>query len=242
MLSTLRAEVFFLLTTCLLTTATVNAAGKGQGAIVIRDKAPVYVHSTGEKTENIGDRGDAVGGVTTMGLHEEYLFEKENGRVHVVYYVPNKEGKGLVRTAWMDPADLATFLYDCGCGNLKGKECAPYVMSGFKYKWNPCFEEARDKKLEELKTKWAETPPAGSAAQGTAGSVVPKPPAEKPLTNDDVIALIKAGLGDDLTITKISQAPSEALDVSTEGLVALKKSGANKPIIDAIMKRVAARK
>lgn len=64
---------------------------------------------------------------------------------------------------------------------------------------------------------------------------------EKPLTNDDVIALAKAGLGDDLVVSKVQQAPKETLDVSTDALIALKKAGLAKPIIDAMLKRVAQR-
>lgn len=64
---------------------------------------------------------------------------------------------------------------------------------------------------------------------------------EKALTNDDVIALAKAGLGDDVVVSKVQQAPKEALDVSTDALIALKKAGLSKPIIDAMIKRVAQR-
>ncbi|MGH9441432.1 MAG: hypothetical protein ACRD16_04095 [Thermoanaerobaculia bacterium] len=59
----------------------------------------------------------------------------------------------------------------------------------------------------------------------------------KPLTNADVTALASAGLGDDVIIAKIQQAPKEALDVSTDGLIALKKAGVSKTVIEAMIRR-----
>jgi hypothetical protein len=64
---------------------------------------------------------------------------------------------------------------------------------------------------------------------------------EKPLANADVIAIAAAGLGDDVAISKIQQAPKEALEVSTDALIALKRAGVSKPVIDAMIKRVAQR-
>jgi len=64
-----------------------------------------------------------------------------------------------------------------------------------------------------------------------------EPTSEKPLTNDDVLAMVKAGLGDELTISKIKDAPSVDLDVSADALIRMKKEGASKAVIDAMMKR-----
>jgi len=52
---------------------------------------------------------------------------------------------------------------------------------------------------------------------------------EKPLTNDDVLAMIKAGLGDDLVIAKINSARELNLDVSPETLIKLKKKASARP-------------
>jgi hypothetical protein len=60
---------------------------------------------------------------------------------------------------------------------------------------------------------------------------------EKPLTDDDVLAMVKAGLGDELTISKIKQAPDVNLDVSADALIRLKTGGASKAVIQAVMKR-----
>ena len=60
--------------------------------------------------------------------------------------------------------------------------------------------------------------------------------AEKPLTNDDVVAMIKAGLGDDLVISKISSARDLALDTSPQALISLKKSGISKAVLDAMIR------
>ena len=61
---------------------------------------------------------------------------------------------------------------------------------------------------------------------------------EKALTNSEVIALVKADLGDDVVIAKIRDATAESLDVSTDALVTLRKAGVSKPVIQAIMDRV----
>lgn len=77
-------------------------------------------------------------------------------------------------------------------------------------------------------------------------SAVGQPPGassaeERPLSNQDVISLARAGLGDDVVVAKIRQAAKESLDVSTEKLIALKKAGLTKPVIEAMVKRVAQR-
>jgi hypothetical protein len=65
---------------------------------------------------------------------------------------------------------------------------------------------------------------------------------EPPLTNADVIALQKAGLPEQVIVSKIQQAPSEALDVSTSALLALKENGLTKDVIAAMLTRVNQRK
>lgn len=64
---------------------------------------------------------------------------------------------------------------------------------------------------------------------------------ELPLTNEDVLALSRAGLGDEVVLSKIRQAPRETLDVSTEALLSFKKAGLPRPVIDAMIKRVGER-
>lgn len=87
-----------------------------------------------------------------------------------------------------------------------------------------------------------DTPPIpqqGTADQRTVRTAAAAPIAanEKALTNADVVSLVKVGLGDDLITAKIKSAPAVAFDVSTEGLVALKKGAVSNAVIDAIMKR-----
>ena len=74
-----------------------------------------------------------------------------------------------------------------------------------------------------------------SAARGSRGS------GEMALTNDDVVTMLEADLGDDLVIAKIQQAPQEALNVSPEALVRLKKQGVPKAVLDAMLKRASPR-
>jgi len=79
------------------------------------------------------------------------------------------------------------------------------------------------------------------AAVTALGLAAEQPKVEKPLTNGDVVELSNSHLGDDIVVAKVRQAPSETLDVSTDALVALKKSGVSNAIIDAMLKRVALR-
>lgn len=60
---------------------------------------------------------------------------------------------------------------------------------------------------------------------------------EAPLSNKDVIKLAKLGLGDDVVIAKIKQAPDVLFDLSTDGLVQLKQAGVSGSIIAAMLER-----
>lgn len=124
--------------------------GKGQGAIVIRQDAPFYKNSRGPAIHGKMDKGEPVGGVQTLArMVESYQFEEEHGRAHVLALGTS----GYSYLGWMDPADLSPyFTYECGC-ELKDAKCSPHVFVGGvgKKKWNICFEEARDRKLAELK-------------------------------------------------------------------------------------------
>ena len=226
-----------------------RAQGKGDGGIVLRDGAPVYRGSTKELIEATLNRGDAVAGITTEGIFgNSYQFEEEDGRIHVLYFRSGTpvEG-GSYYTAWMNPSDLARFTYDCGCDHESEPNCRPFSSRWMKFRWNTCFGESRDSKLAQLKPAWG-----GESASAAANGVVAPPaqapsqitqaPTEKPLTNADVVALIKLDLGDDLVISKIQQAPLEALDVSTDALIKLKGEGASKTVLDAMIKRASQRK
>ncbi len=174
-----------LATLCLAALASplLAAGGRGQGAIVIRDDAPVYADSRGDKVEWKLKRGDAVAGYMTEVLHVTWQLDEVDGRVHVFYFkATEQKGAFVDRTAWMDPKDLSRFTYDGSCGprNYPG---APYSVKGFGNKqWNPCFEEARDAKLDVLLPLWAQAdaaaksapvPATTSAAPTTPASSVP---------------------------------------------------------------------
>jgi hypothetical protein len=66
-------------------------------------------------------------------------------------------------------------------------------------------------------------------------------PAQKPLTNEDVLTMVQAGLPPDVVIEKI-KASKTAFDTSTEGLVALKKAGVGGDIIRIMVNPAAAAK
>jgi hypothetical protein len=234
-------------------TSSALAAGKAQGGCVVRDTdrdgpAPIYRSEDGDKVEAWAMRGDCFGGISTVGLTRQYQFEHKNDRLHILYLTKGVKSPlkivnpGMESTAWINASDVETFLYECGCGFGEGRECGPTALEGFIDRtWNVCFQEARDKKLAELKLRWtqgAAPQPAGVAADTTVETPASsKAPLEKPLTNDDVIFMLKADLGDQLTIEKIRQAPVTRFDVSAEGLVKMKKDGASKAVIDAVLKR-----
>jgi hypothetical protein len=77
---------------------------------------------------------------------------------------------------------------------------------------------------------------AGTLFQ-TAGSSVPAPKKEAPLTNADIIKLTKLQLGDDVIIAKIKQAGAASFDLSTDGLVQLKQSSVSGKVISAMLER-----
>jgi len=56
--------------------------------------------------------------------------------------------------------------------------------------------------------------------------------------NDDVLALLKAGLGDSVVIAKIRQAPDVDFKLETDDLVRLKNGGATPDVISAMLARV----
>jgi hypothetical protein len=122
--------------------------GKGQGAIVVRDGAPVYEDESSTEVIRTLKRGDAVAGLHRVAIVFQYEFVEENGRVRVIYPV---KGKSKAESGWMDPDDLSTFTYSCGCED----ECIPWSASFGPTRYNPCFQEARDEKLDKLRAIWA---------------------------------------------------------------------------------------
>lgn len=223
--------------------------GIGEGGIVNRDGAIIYKSSNGPTAE-IADlpRGFAVGGITSTFSTTIYQFEEEEGRVHVTYMTMNDNGeqKSLAKVGWINRADLDQFTYECGCETGNQTKCSPKVRSGFaSFTWNACFKEGMSKKSAELKTKWDKETglsiPPSSQTSAAGGSNVAAS-SEKPLVNDDIVALAKAGFGDELIVSKIQQTPRESLDVSVDTLIRLKTEGVSKNILDAMVKRAGQRK
>jgi hypothetical protein len=64
--------------------------------------------------------------------------------------------------------------------------------------------------------------------------------AQQSLNNDSVIKLVKAGLSDDLIVSTISASPG-TYDTSTDGLIALKSSGASDKVVSAIVMKSTAK-
>jgi len=222
------------------------AEARAEGAIVIRDKAIVYSSSDGNGTRDVDlPRGFAVSGVTTqLGMDSAYQFEEMNGRLHVAYLTLDGSGqhRSLPYYGWINSNDLSQFTYACGCARTRYDiECYPFAQLGFftlAFQYNACFKEGMNKKLAELRSIWQQenTPPKSVTYPETSTS------AEKPLNNDDVVALIKVGLGEDLIISKIQQAPFETFDVTTDALIKMKTEGISNTILNAMIKRAGQRK
>lgn len=78
--------------------------------------------------------------------------------------------------------------------------------------------------------------PVGAQKQGES----PVAGKEPPLTNTDVVRLCKLGLGDDIVIAKINQAPEVQFQLDVDSLAALKEQGVSKAVIEAMLKRSSA--
>jgi len=209
---------------------------KGEGALVIRDGAPGYESKSSSKVKRTFKRGEAVAGFHKEFIATTYEFFEEGGRVRVLYPKPDS---ALMDDAWMDPEDLLTFTYDC-CE----VECIPTKASFKRAEWNPCFKDGINKAKERLAAA-AERERNGEERRGSSrpskSSKRAEEPREKPLTNEAVLSMLRAELGDELVIAKIQQAPSEALDVSPEALIKLKQQGVSKAVLDAMIKRAGSR-
>ncbi len=72
---------------------------------------------------------------------------------------------------------------------------------------------------------------------GDKDAVSAKKKPRKALTNEDVVKLVKAEMGDKVIIDKINASPGDKLDTSTDALIRLKKAGVSKAVIDAMIKR-----
>lgn len=226
----------------LATTSNTFAQGRAEGGIIARDKTPAYMSSTGN---NLRDselpRGATVVGITTtLGIATSYQFEESDGRVQATYVLPSDGGEqmSIYRTAWFQKSDIEFFTYECGCpSTISDNKCEPFVQAGWTtVKYSSCVKDGARKKLIELRPQWERTTNAGSLSSGGKDSK------EKPLTNDDILALIKTGLGDEIIVLKIQQAPSELLDVSVDSIIRLRKEGLPTTILDAMLKRASQRK
>jgi len=122
---------------------------RAQGAIVVRNDAPVYKDKASMEVKAKLKRGTSV-----VGMHMEakivvqYELVEENGRYRVMW--PNPDSSKPF-SGWMDPEDLAAFTYDCGCED----NCMPWRAKFGPSQWNLCYKEARDEKLEKLRDRWS---------------------------------------------------------------------------------------
>lgn len=79
--------------------------------------------------------------------------------------------------------------------------------------------------------------PQAQAPAVAAAPAPPRPPAEPPLTNKDVIDLSNAGLGDAVVIAKIKQAPQVAFELGPKDLQKVNNNKVSKGVIAAMLER-----
>jgi hypothetical protein len=60
-------------------------------------------------------------------------------------------------------------------------------------------------------------------------------PAEKPLTNDDIVSFVRAGLSDALIVSVIQKSPTR-FDLGAEALIKLKEAGVSNTVIEAMVR------
>jgi len=241
------ARAFLLVTVTFAFAFAASAQDPGQGAVVVRDTdrdgpAPIYAHEQGDAIEADAARGDFVAGYTNLGLiAHSYAFQSSNGRVHVVYFA-NKKRSGFIKMAWMDPADLRPFDYDCSCGleafhGLKTEFCSPFAPTGIlRFKWNACFEQARETQLADLQS--AAAPRAAASQPSTpSGGETADSGADKPLSAD-AIAALTGGPAEEKSASRHKSngsRPSKQKDLTNADVVSLVKAGlGDKVIIDKI--------
>jgi hypothetical protein len=130
------------------------AEGRGQGAIVNRDKVPVYTSASATEPVVFLNRGKSVAAISgNILLAPNYRFDEAEGRVRINYFA-TADDRGRYELGWIDPRALSKFTYDCECGPKS--KCTPFDVRGLKFSfaWNSCFQEARDAKLEQLEQGW----------------------------------------------------------------------------------------
>ena len=78
---------------------------------------------------------------------------------------------------------------------------------------------------------------ASNPVQTTSTGSVGENQIERILINEDVAKMVNVGLGDDIIVATIQNAPQAAFDVSVDGLVALKTAGVSDRVIEEMVKK-----
>lgn len=153
------------------------AEEKGQGFIVLKQGTPLYARSKGDRVLGYANEGEAVAGynmsdhaLSGAGIKKVqaggWFGEQENGRIGVMVFIEDGKRNRTI-DGWMPKENLSPFSYECGCGSeTQADRCSPfmYQSKGFfsAVNWNMCFEEAKTKKVAEMKAP-SSTPAAAPA-------------------------------------------------------------------------------
>jgi hypothetical protein len=82
---------------------------------------------------------------------------------------------------------------------------------------------------------FANTLPVSVRAQSVITVAMAQPPqAQKPLTNDDVVKMVKGGLPEGTIVSAIQASPTN-FDISVDALISLKNAGVTQPEMDAMI-------
>jgi hypothetical protein len=142
----------------------------------------------------------------------------------------------------MKADDVVTYAYAPGkgttasvgekqLGTIEGKDFADVLFSA----WLGPKPPTEDLKQGMLTAISLPSAPSVSIAGSSAAAKTPGA-----LTNNDVVTLTKAGLGEQIVLSKIAQAQAVDFDTSVDALVNLQKAGVSKAAIDAMIKRSSA--
>ena len=116
---------------------------------------------------------------------------------------------------------------------VKAQQEQPLAATPSGMTTTPAGGDASDDKPLSIDDILKATEP-GAQSQGSSGQMAQ---GSRPFTNKDVVAMVKAGLGDKIVINKIRSMPGDNLDTSTDALIRLKKAGVSKGVIDAMLTR-----
>jgi hypothetical protein len=131
------------------------------------------------------------------------------------------------------------FVYYNGAVDTNPKEAyftRPYEAIFSSRSAQPPIQRVQSALVQYQKLKEFEDAGGGAGLRSTGAKGDASAGAAAAVDNAAIVAMLRAGLADDIIITSIETAPRRALDVSPTGLIELSKAGASKTLIERIQK------